>query len=78
MAPENLAAIGAAGFHDAVGMEDDLPAPAMDTRFMMQQRRQCVEVASTEGVTVRDTADRDGVTPTVPVGAWRNFTASLK
>jgi hypothetical protein len=29
-------------------------------------------------VTVRDTGDRDGVTLTVPAGAWRTFTASLK
>jgi hypothetical protein len=39
---------------------------------------QCVEVASAQGVTVRDTSDRDGVTLTVPAGAWRTFTASLK
>jgi hypothetical protein len=29
-------------------------------------------------VTVRDTTDRDGATLTVPAGAWRAFTASLK
>jgi len=29
-------------------------------------------------VTVRDTTDRDGVTLTVPAGAWRIFTASIK
>jgi hypothetical protein len=29
-------------------------------------------------VTVRDTADRDGVTLSVPAGAWRTFTDSLK
>jgi hypothetical protein len=29
-------------------------------------------------VTVRDTTDRDGVTLTVPAGAWRAFTAALK
>ena len=39
---------------------------------------QCVEVARDEAVLVRDTTDRDGVTLTVPVGAWRTFTASLK
>jgi hypothetical protein len=36
MASESLAAIGAAGFHGAVGMEDDLPAPAMDARFVVE------------------------------------------
>jgi hypothetical protein len=39
---------------------------------------QCVEVATTQGVIVRDTTDRDGVTLTVPADAWRAFTASLK
>jgi hypothetical protein len=39
----------------------------------------CVETASgSDQVLVRDTADRDGVTLTVPAGAWRTFTASLK
>jgi hypothetical protein len=39
---------------------------------------QCVEVASAEGVMVRDTTNRDGVTLSVPAGAWRTFTASLR
>ena len=39
---------------------------------------QCVEVASAEGVMVRDTTDRDGATLRVPSDAWRTFTASLK
>jgi Domain of unknown function (DUF397) len=39
---------------------------------------QCVEVASADGVMVRDTVDRDGVTLTFSAGAWQNFTASLR
>lgn len=39
---------------------------------------QCVEVASADGVMVRDTTDRDGVTLTFSAGAWENFTASLR
>jgi len=40
---------------------------------------QCVETASTGGqVSVRDTADRDGVTLTVPADAWQRFTTALK
>jgi hypothetical protein len=39
---------------------------------------QCVEVATVDGVMVRDTTDRDGATLSVPADAWRTFTASLK
>jgi hypothetical protein len=39
---------------------------------------QCVEVASAEGVMIRDTSDRDGATLSVPADAWQAFTASLK
>jgi hypothetical protein len=39
---------------------------------------QCVETASREGlVMVRDTANRGGVTLTVPACAWTAFTRSL-
>ena len=39
---------------------------------------QCVETASDHGsVLVRDTADRDGVTLSVPADAWQRFTGSL-
>lgn len=39
----------------------------------------CVETASTPaGITVRDTADRDGATLTIPAPAWERFTASLR
>jgi hypothetical protein len=38
----------------------------------------CVEAASGNGgISVRDTADRDGVTLSVPADAWQRFTASL-
>jgi hypothetical protein len=39
---------------------------------------QCVEVASADGVMVRDTTDRDGVTLSVSRAAWASFTASIK
>ena len=39
---------------------------------------QCVEVGRDQAVLVRDTADRDGTTLTVPAGAWKAFTASLR
>jgi hypothetical protein len=38
---------------------------------------QCVEVASGDGVIVRDTANRDGVTLEFPAGAWATFVARL-
>ena len=38
----------------------------------------CVEVARAEQVMIRDTTDRDGVTLSIPTGAWQTFTASLK
>ncbi len=38
----------------------------------------CVEVASAEGVAVRDTKDRDGVTLTVPAEAWQAFLGKLR
>ena len=37
----------------------------------------CVEVASTEGVTVRDTTDREGVTLEFSAQAWQEFTRRL-
>jgi hypothetical protein len=39
---------------------------------------QCVEVASADGVMVRDTTDRHGVTLSIPSEAWAEFTASLR
>jgi len=38
----------------------------------------CVEVASAQGVMVRDTTDRGGVTLSVPAEAWQRFTATLR
>jgi Domain of unknown function (DUF397) len=38
----------------------------------------CVEVASACGVMVRDSADHDGVTLSVPVDAWSAFMAGIK
>lgn len=38
----------------------------------------CVEVASTGIIMIRDTADRVGAVLTVTVEAWQGFTASLK
>ena len=39
---------------------------------------QCVEVASAEGVAVRDTTDRDGGTLAFTADAWRMFAARIK
>jgi hypothetical protein len=36
MVPDDLSAVGAAGFHRPVGVEDDLPAPPVDACFMMK------------------------------------------
>ena len=38
----------------------------------------CIEVASTTAVMVRDTKNRDGMMLTVSVEAWQRFAASLK
>ena len=38
----------------------------------------CVEVASADGVIVRDTTNRDGGTLTFGIEAWLTFTAGLK
>ena len=37
----------------------------------------CVEVASAEGVAVRDTTDREGVTLEFSAQAWQEFTRRL-
>ena len=39
---------------------------------------QCVEVASAEGVAVRDTADRQGVMLTFSAEAWQTFLDTLR
>jgi hypothetical protein len=38
----------------------------------------CVEVATAEGVAVRDTTDRDGGTLTFSASAWQEFTRRLR
>ena len=38
----------------------------------------CVEVASADGVAVRDTTDRDGVTLEFTPQAWQEFTCRLR
>jgi hypothetical protein len=38
----------------------------------------CVEVASADGVMVRDTTDRDGGTLTFTAEAWAKFTAPFR
>jgi hypothetical protein len=59
----------------------------MEDTGMMQWRKSsysnggssaCVEVASTDGVLVRDTTDRDGGTLTFSAEAWGRFTTSLR
>ena len=39
---------------------------------------ECVEVASADGVMVRDTTDRDGVTLSAPACVWRTFADELE
>jgi hypothetical protein len=39
---------------------------------------QCVEVASSASVTVRDTTDRDGVMLAFSVEVWQKFTRALR
>lgn len=39
---------------------------------------QCVEVASAEGVAVRDTTNQDGGTLTFSAEAWQRFTDALR
>jgi hypothetical protein len=38
----------------------------------------CVEVASTDLIMIRDTTDRSGVMIAVSTDVWQRFTASLK
>jgi hypothetical protein len=37
----------------------------------------CVEVASADGVMVRDTTDRDGATLAIPAAVWTAFLGML-
>jgi hypothetical protein len=38
----------------------------------------CVEVATASAVLIRDTTNRDGLTLSVTVSAWRKFTSTIK
>lgn len=38
----------------------------------------CIEVASTDTIMIRDTTDHSSEVLTVSVGAWQKFTALLK
>jgi Domain of unknown function (DUF397) len=38
----------------------------------------CVEVGTTDGVLIRDTTDRGGVTLSVPAAAWTTFLTTLR
>jgi hypothetical protein len=38
----------------------------------------CVEVGTADGILIRDTTDRSGVTLSVPAGAWTTFVATLR
>jgi hypothetical protein len=38
----------------------------------------CVEVATAEGVAVRDTTNRDGVTLAITADAWQAFLGTLR
>jgi hypothetical protein len=39
---------------------------------------ECVEVASADGVLIRDTTDRGGFTLSVTTGAWTTFLTALR
>jgi Domain of unknown function (DUF397) len=55
-----------------------LSAPWRKSSYSGNGGQDCVEVAGYGAVLVRDTKDRDGVTLSVPAGAWAKFTASLR
>jgi hypothetical protein len=38
----------------------------------------CVEVATSDGVLIRDTTNRDGGTLSIATAAWQAFTATLR
>jgi len=38
----------------------------------------CVEVATGDAVLIRDTTSRDGITLSVPAGAWSAFVATIR
>ena len=46
--------------------------------FSSAQGGACVEVASTDGVMVRDTTNRDGGTLVFTAAAWQTFLGKIK
>jgi hypothetical protein len=55
-----------------------LSAPWRKSTYSGNGGQDCVEVAGNGTVLIRDTANRDGVTLSVPADAWAKFTASLR
>ena len=55
-----------------------LSAPWRKSSYSGNGGQNCVEIAGNGAILVRDTKDRDGVTLTVPVRAWAEFTTSLR
>ncbi len=55
-----------------------LSAPWRKSSYSGNGGQNCVEVAGEGAILIRDTQNRDGVTLTVPAGAWAKFTASLR
>lgn len=46
--------------------------------YSSQSGGNCVEVASDGGVLIRDTADRDGVTLSLPADVWSRFLVAIR
>jgi hypothetical protein len=59
-------------------MEDNGITTWRKTTYSGTSGGTCVEVASADGVFVRDTTDRDGGTLNVSPDAWSTFLAGLK
>jgi Domain of unknown function (DUF397) len=38
----------------------------------------CVEVGTADGILIRDTTNRSGITLSVPASAWTTFVATLR
>jgi Domain of unknown function (DUF397) len=55
-----------------------LSAPWRKSSYSGNGGQNCVEVAGDDAILIRDTKNLDGVTLTVPAGAWAKFTASLR
>jgi Domain of unknown function (DUF397) len=55
-----------------------MSAPWRKSSYSGNGGQNCVEVATTDEVLVRDTTDRTGVTLSISPTAWASFAASLK